>query len=650
MGLWIVLLLLCSLLAVVYIRTTDAFKPPFLYVIISVFVFMLLGMINMERIKPINRKNHYAKLYQKGNTLRIKIKEELKHSDFYHRYIGEIQNVEQYRSEGEIMLRLSKKVQEEPLNYDHLVVTNTALKEIKATLNPGAFDFKSYAKKKNIFHQLDLKDDQFIIQNTTDKDLKISALKIREKLIRSLARHNFGKDEFSVITALLLGKRQEISKEIIDDYKNAGAMHMLAISGLHIGILLIILNLIFKPLTYLKHGKMIRMIALLICLWSFVFLTGLSPSVIRAASMFTALTLGLFSGRSSTVSNYLFLSIFILLLVNPLYVFDLGFQLSYVSVLSIIWISPLLKRYWKPKHKLASYFWNLLVISVSAQIGILPLSLFYFHQFSGLFFASSLVVIPFLGIILGFGFLVLFLDQLSILPALFIKFYDNSIRLMNELIGFLSSQKSLVFENVYFPFTFILLTYGLIFCLERYLKKATIGNLMYLLSSIIFLQTALLLEKRNTQLNSAFIVTQQTMESTIIERKGDLLKATSTMNLKDPKLTQLIKPYQLKSFPVKVKIDTTFQNLFKAGEKIVLVLDHEAIVQHFEINPEILLLRNSPKINLDRLLSLFHPEIVISDGSNFSSHAKRWRNSCKRLGINFHDTAVNGAFVYTYSP
>jgi competence protein ComEC len=648
--LWIALLLLCSLMAVIYIRTYSSFSPPFLFVVISVFVFILLGMINMERIKPINNKHHYSKVYRKGSTLSIAIQEALKHSQFYHRYIGKIQNVAQHKTEGSIMLRVSKKIHPEPLNYDQLIITIESLTEIKPSLNPGAFDFKAYAKRKNIIHQLDLKTNNFFSKKTEEKTLKIRALQLREKLIQSLARHDFSSDEFSVITAILLGKRQEISKEIVDDYKNAGAMHILAISGLHIGILLILLNFVFKPLTFFRHGKIIRMVVLLICLWSFAFLTGLSASVIRAVSMFTAVTLGLFSNRRSNISNYLFLSIFILLCAHPLYLFDLGFQLSYVSVLSIIWLSPLLKRFWRPKYKVASYFWNLLVISLSAQIGILPLSLFYFHQFSGLFFASSLVVIPFLGIILGFGFLVLALDQLAIVPMFFINAYDTIIRFMNDLMGFLSSHKNFVFENIYFPSVFILLAYGLIFSLERYLKKATSRNFMYILIGIVLLQTALLFEKRKTQLSSSFIVTHQTMQSTIIERKRDVLKASSSLNSTDPKLTRLISPYQQSYFPVKTIIDSAFQNLFRAGEKRVLVVDNAVIFQQLNFNPEILILRNSPKVNLDRFLNLFHPEIVISDGTNFSTYAKRWRTTCKKHRIHIHDTSINGAFVYTYSP
>lgn len=173
---------------------------------------------------------------------------------------------------------------------------------------------------------------------------------------------------------------------------------------------------------------------------------------------------------------------------------------------------------------------------------------------------------------------------------------------------------------------------------------------MYILIGIVLLQTALLFEKRKTQLSSSFIVTHQTMQSTIIERKRDVLKASSSLNSTDPKLTRLISPYQQSYFPVKTIIDSAFQNLFRAGEKRVLVVDNAVIFQQLNFNPDILILRNSPKVNLDRFLNLFHPEIVISDGSNFSTYAKRWRTSCKKHGIHFHDTSINGAFVYTYSP
>jgi competence protein ComEC len=621
-----------------------------LFVLLTAIFFVLFGMINTERIKPINNKGHYIKKYQKGNTISIKLLEELNHTGYYYRYIGEIQSVEGYRTEGKIMMRLAKKVQLKALHYDDLIITCEPLKEIQASMNPGSFDFKTYAKKKNIRQQLDLRSPNFIIRKKTSRGLKVRALRFREDIIKSLDKHEFSKDEFSVIIALLLGKRQELSKGLIDDYKNAGAMHILAISGLHIGIILMMLNFIFRPLEYVKQGRRIKMIVLLICLWCFAFITGLSASVLRAVCMFTALTLGLFSNRSSNIGNYLFLSIFILLCVHPLYVFDVGFQLSYVSVFAIIGISPLIKRFWKPKLKIASYFWKLLVISFAAQIGIIPLSLFYFHQFSGLFFASSLVIIPFMGIILGFGFLMILMDQVNFMPIIFIRCYDFMIRSMNDFVGLLSNHHNLIFDHIYFSLLLVFLAYGLIYSLCKYIGNTSIKNLMFLLGAIIIFQGTLLWEKVKTQVSSEFVVFHHTMHSTIVERNGSKLTIKSTLKPDDPKLARIIEPYQHQFYQIKVVDGSAIENLINAGKKRILIIDDETMIQDFGFNPDIIVLKNAPKINLDRLLKRVHPEIVISDGSNFLSYSRYWRNSCKKFGIKFHDTFQNGAFVYAYAP
>ena len=607
-------------------------------------------MIITERIKPINKKGHYIKKYQKGNIISIKLLEELNHTKFYYRYIGEIQSVEKHRTKGKIMLRLAKKIHLEALQYDDLIITRVPLKEIQASTNPGAFDFKAYAKRKNIQQQLDLKSPNFLISKITNKGLKVNALHFREEIINSLDHHQFSKDEFSVITALLLGKRQELSKELKDDYKNAGAMHILAISGLHIGILLMILNFIFKPLEYVKQGRRIKMIVLLICLWSFAFITGLSASVLRAVCMFTALTLGLFSNRSSNIGNYLFLSIFVLLWVSPLFLFDVGFQLSYVAVFAIIGISPLIKSFWKPKLKIVSYFWKLIVISFAAQLGIIPLSLFYFHQFSGLFFASSLVIIPFLGIILGFGFLMILMDQFNIVPIIFIRSYDFIIRSMNDFVGLLSNYNNLIFDHIYFSLILVFLAYGLIYSLCKYMGNGKIKNLMFLLGSIILFQGMLLWEKVKTQLSSEFVVFHHTMHSTIVKRSGSKLTVRSTSKFDDPKLARIIEPYQHQFYQIKVDDRPAIENVIDAGKKRILIIDDETMIQDLGFNPDIIVLKNAPKINLDRLLKRIRPDIVISDGSNFHSYSKRWRNSCKKFGIKFHDTYQNGAFVYVYAP
>ena len=163
---------------------------------------------------------------------------------------------------------------------------------------------------------------------------------------------------------------------------------------MHVGIILLILSWFLKPLERLRFGKTAKTIFIIIFLWCFAFIAGLSASVVRAVTMFTFLAVGLYFGKKRVVAYSLISSLFFLLIVKPMFLFDVGFQLSYLAVFGIIWVQPKLYQVWKPKNKVLDTIWQLFTVSIAAQVGILPLSLFYFHQFPVLFFVSNLVIIP----------------------------------------------------------------------------------------------------------------------------------------------------------------------------------------------------------------------------------------------------------------
>ena len=264
---------------------------------------------------------------------------------------------------------------------------------------------------------------------------------LEKKITSSLAPYNFKADELAIINALLLGQRQDISDEIYNSYTGAGAIHILAISGLHVGIILLMLNFIAKPLDYFKIGRIIKPFILIVLLWGFAVIAGLSASVVRAVTMFSFLTFALVSKRSKDTYNLLFTSIFFLLLVKPTFLFDVGFQLSYAAVFGIIWGQPTIYNWWKIKRKIPDKIWQLFTVTVSAQFGILPLSLFYFHKFPSLLVLSNLVIIPFLGYILGFGIFIIILSLLNLSVPFLAKTYGFVIGLMNDFVKWISKQE-----------------------------------------------------------------------------------------------------------------------------------------------------------------------------------------------------------------
>src|SRR5690606_21059892 len=234
---------------------------------------------------------------------------------------------------------------------------------------------REHMEKLGVYRQINVTPSEVHLSGKAANDLRAFAGILREGIVLRLRSYDFEPDELAIIQALLLGQRQEISQEIYSNYASAGVIHILAVSGLHVGIILILLNRLFKPLERLRWGRLIKLLLLLGLLWAFALLAGLSPSVVRAVSMFSFVAVGMQLKRRTSVLNTLFMSLMVLLLINPGFIRQVGFQLSYAAVFSIVLIQPHIYKIYKGKSKIIKYFWGLLSVTLAAQIGVLPLSL-----------------------------------------------------------------------------------------------------------------------------------------------------------------------------------------------------------------------------------------------------------------------------------
>ena len=636
---------MCAALIFAYLKGSKSFKPPYLFVVLSFILMTVLGILTSSRSSPQKTKTHFSHHYQPGSILEIKILEKLKNSDYYNRYMGEIIGVDQQRSEGEIMIRIANKDSLKQLQLDEKLFTSEKLLSFKEPLNPGEFNFKEYAKRKGLSFQITLEKGEFIVTKDERLGIRAKALMLREQILTSLIKLDFSPNEFMIIEALLLGRKEDLAKEITEKYKDAGAMHILAISGLHIGILLMILNAILKPIENIRHGKKVKLVLLLLFLWFFAFLSGLSPSVIRAVLMFSMLSIGIVTRRMSNLDHYLFVSLFLSLLYEPLFVFDLGFQLSYIALISIIGIGPIIKNLWTPKHKILRYFWELFVVSFAAQLGILPLSLYYFHQFSAVFMLSSLIVIPLLGLALGGGYMMIFLDQINYLPKIYVEIYNKLIESMNSIIGLIGSIESLIYRDIYFNLILVILCYILIYFLVKFIKRRSIDQLVKLCFCGMTIFSFLLYDLKMGQTKSNFIVFNQYKESLFFRRSGNEVTIYSNQDNKTAQFDRMIENYSKKHLNLTLTQTNSIKHFYELHNKRIMVIDHELIKSDFGFQPDILVLIKSPKINLNRLLMKIQPSVIIADGSNYQTYKTLWKKSAKRAGVLFHDTSNDGAFI-----
>ena len=220
----------------------------------------------------------------------------------------------------------------------------------------------------------------------------------------------FDQDVQAVVSALTIGEKTDLTPELKAMYSAAGVSHVLALSGLHVGILSCILLWLFYPLTYLKHGRKILAFLVVCLLWLFAFISGLSSSVVRAVVMYSLYTFASFcSEERFSGMHSLVLAAFLMLIYNPFFLFDISFQLSFTAVFSILAFYPLFSRWLCIKNCVLRYVWNTLSLSISAQLGTLPFILYYFGSFPTYFLLANLVVV-----ILAGGILMLTLVALCV--------------------------------------------------------------------------------------------------------------------------------------------------------------------------------------------------------------------------------------------
>ncbi|MFY0603143.1 MAG: ComEC family competence protein [Flavobacteriaceae bacterium] len=615
------------------------------YYFLSVWIFFFyIGVVAVFIQNDTNYPSYYEKHYRKKSTAILAIEKVLKPGNFYHKYEATIIQVDDHRTKGKVLLNIQRDSLLVSLRVGSILLLKPEISELFSPLNPHQFDYKDYLKKQGIHHQIFLKKHEFVLKEVQKQSLKAFAFNIRSKVQSSLQKYPFKKDELVIINALLLGQRQEISKELVENYSKAGAIHILAVSGLHIGIILLILSYLFKPLESIKNGVLFKAIIIIFFLWAFALIAGLSASVVRAVTMFTFVAIGSCFKMKNSVMYSLIGSIFVLLLIKPLFLFNVGFQLSYLAVFGIVWIQPKLYKIWKPRYKIADKFWQLSTVSIAAQLGILPLSLYYFHQFPGLFIASNLVIIPFLGAILMGGILVSILAVIGVLPNFLATLYGYVISLMNDFIRFISEQEKFLFTEISFSSILMIASYIVALSMGFLFSKWNYRRSVVFLVSVIILQGVLLFEKHTIQQKESLIIFHKSRNTIVGLRKGDSLKIYHDLRQHNVRNLDLIKFYRIGEM-VSFLYEDTLPNFFQVDKKTILIINKEGIYNFEGYKNSIIVLRESPNINLERLIHNLEPRLIVVDGSNYKNRVIQWEQTCMKNKTPFWYTGQNGAYI-----
>ncbi len=641
---YLAIVLYTSLLIIWFISKDHLFQTTY-FGILTYTCFFFLGAVTYQINLPEFQKHEYYptdSIGIKENILQLKVKEVLKSDTYNSKYMAEIIAVNNNYFNGKILLNIKKDSFEKILNIDDLLLISSKIKKIYAPLNPHQFDYSMYMKSLGIYNQVYSSYQSFLNQSKGKPTLRGQASKIRNQLIKKLNNSALTPNEISIVKALILGQKKDINKQLYSDYAAAGAIHVLAVSGLHVGIIYFILITLLRPLKRLFKHELIISIIIVISLWGFAFLTGLSPSVIRAVTMFSFFAFAKAINRETNTINTLFLSYFTLLIINPLWLFHIGFQLSYLAVLSILWLLPLFNKVYCPKNYFARKIWDIFTVTLAAQTGIFPLSIYYFHQFPGLFFMTNLIILPFLGVLLVGGIILIILSIFNVIPEWFALTYNYLIKFMNSCIHVIANQKLFLFQNITFSLYKVFASYLLIISIILFWNYQNRKNSLFFAVGLSILFSVSIFDNYSNSKNE-LIVFHKNKQSIIGNKNNSVLNLYSS----DSKLN-IGNSYPIKAYKVakgiKYYSEIKSPYIFKYNENLILVLDSLGIYPDSN-KIDIVILTYDPKINLNRILESLQPKMIIADGSNHKSYVKRWKKSCTKKNIAFHFTGTDGAFI-----
>jgi competence protein ComEC len=582
---------------------------------ISIFCCALI--LGSKRLDPVKSSQG-----PKETIHELVITKAVNTNTFGHQYIAVTTNKE--------LVLLQTNLSQHFLVGERLLVRNK-LMPIQGPKNPMDFDFKTYMLRKGVVSKIILGKKPFVVLSPK-KSLKRWAHKLQQKLISQLKKTPLNQNNKALVMALVLGHKAELSQQRIAQYQRAGAMHLLAISGLHIGILLMLLCFFVRPLKSLKYGKALTAFIPVLLLWCFVLITGGSASVTRAVTMFTFLQLGLALARKNSGIHGVWVSFIILLYINPRFIFDIGFQLSYAAVFGIVWMMPYWQRLLIKQHWSIRYPANLFGIGAIAQLAILPLSLYYFNQFPLLFWISNLVLVPLLGFIIAMGIASV---GLSFFPTLY-PIYDFANRIFNayqNIVAWIAQWERFFIEGIPFRALDSALLSLAIVSLFIFLSRPTHRNVLLLGILSILFHLGLLVRWNHppkalichVYKNSLILTTEQQIGIAHYEKKAKKIIQLATHFKLDNSLDSI--QYQ--------KLDNSYGNL--------LVIDSSGIYRGIKPHKTILL-RQNPKIHLGDVIDNLNPEIIIADGSNYPSFVARWKATSKAKNTAFHSTSTDGSY------
>ena len=448
---------------------------------------------------------------------------------------------------GKVLLYFRKDPKTKLLQNGSVIYIKRPPDRVPNSANPGGFDYQAYLELKGVYYQYFLSPGDYIIDTTAEIPSTTRMLEnLKNKILGILDTYIPGNQESGLAKALLVGYKQDLESGFLDIYSKTGVIHVIAISGLHLAVIYLILSKIFS--IAFGNRKKISVIPVILGLWIFTLLSGAGPSVSRSALMFTIIAIGESGKRKTNIINSLSASAFLLLLYDPFWLWDLGFQLSYSAVLSLVLTQKGVYNILYISNRLLDELWKMTSVTLSAQILTLPVLLYNFHQFPVYFLFTNLVCVPLSSLALILELIlcsIFFIDPLAIFTGKLISFL---LALMTDAVLYFYKMPFSSFGPIQISWMQVILLYLFIIAIFHWLKtRHTPSFIAGGITIVIFLLLRTL--SFSTHTNQLLLIIYHipgTRAIGILDGRTSLLIADSALLANSKKMEQYINPSLVK--------------------------------------------------------------------------------------------------------
>jgi competence protein ComEC len=545
------------------------------------------------------------------------------------------------------------------LEIGDVLMLNTTFAANSPPKNPEEFDYSYYLARRKFFAATFVSAGNY--KKTQHENLWFKKLifDIETAMFDCFTKNNIDGDNFAVLRALIIGDKQLLSDEIISAYSVAGAMHVLAVSGLHVGLVYAVLVFLFKPVNKRRSGKFVRTGIVFFGIWLYAALAAFSPSVCRACVMFSFVLLGELFGKKVNIYNSLAASAFFLLIINPYNIFEAGFQLSYCSVIAIVYFQPLMNKTAYIRNKILKYIFALAMVSLAAQIGTSGLTIFYFHSFPNYFLITNILIIPLVTVIMFAVAATFMLSWIPVIGPLIGWFLDICVSAANDITQNVEMLPYSLTDNIYLSPLQVFIIIIAIILLAFYTAFGNRKNIIAIFACFIVFcginsfrkvehenqRQMIVYDTKNSSFIS-FIVGQNMVnirDSENIRNNFEFNTENNFVKLGIKKVKTLL----LSSDFDKDDIIKSYKNVIIFNNKSIKIATAADIFQAKNpLNVDFLIVNRYLGNNIQAILNNYHPELLIIDSSVQAWQARRWISEAESRNINHHYVIDKGAFVF----